>query len=444
MQGIVPALFALAGIAMPPPLFAPPQPRSDDLGVLVKGNTQFAFDLYQQLRIQPGNLFLSPHSISSALAMTYGGARGATADEMARVLHFNLPPERLHPSFSALARGLRSEAQGRSGCQLRIANALWGHRAGRFLPPFLNLTREHYNAGFYGVDYTNPEPARQMINDWVARETQGKIRDLLAPGNIDARTRLVLTNAIYFKGEWDSPFQKDSTTDKAFHLVSGQKIQAPLMWQKGHFGYAEAPELQILEMPYAGSNVSMVVLLPRTVDGLAQLEKMLTAEVLDGWLKRVWKQEVDVTLPRFKVEDSFSLAAVLRTLGMGKVFNPAQADLSGIGGVPGEPPLYVSAVIHKAFADVTEGGTEAAAATAVVMAPGAAPGQFQPPPIPTFRADHPFLFLIRDQRLRQHPVPGPDDRSPLSLSAQAADPAAPKKNWDSLFPARPDRLQSLC
>ncbi len=397
MQGIVAALVALAAAMPPPPPWGPAPSGPDDRELLVQGNSRFAVELFRQFQNQPGNLFLSPYSISSALAMTYGGARGVTANEMARVLHFDLPPGRLHPAFSGLARSLVPEGQGQPPYQLRIANALWGHRAGRFQPEFLKLTRDHYGAGFYGLDFSNPEPARQTINNWVARQTENKIQNLLGPGHITPLTRLVLTNAIFFKGRWDSPFSKEDTRPGNFHLVNGQTIQTPLMFQKDRCGYAEAPGLQILTLPYAGKHFSMVVLLPRREVGLARLEQTLTPEVLAGWLNQVGWQEVHVTLPCFKMESSFELAGVLAALGLRTLFGP-QADLSGMGGVPGEPPLFVSAVVHKAFVEVNEGGTEAAAATAVPLCFGAAPGMTVPDPVPEFLADRPFLFLICDVR----------------------------------------------
>jgi serpin B len=361
-----------------------------DTKAVVKGNTEFALALYRQLRGQKGNLFISPYSISTALAMTYAGARGQTAEEMARALNFPSGHQRLHTAFAKLLVDLNGDGKKR-GYQLSVANALWGQKNFGFLPDFLNLTRDSYGAGLNEVDFQGAtEEARKTINAWVEKQTQDKIKDLLQPGVLNASTCLVLTNAIYFKGFWDSQFNKKATQQRPFHLQGGESVKVPLMYQKGKFRYLDGGDFQALELPYQGKDLSMVILLPKKADGLAALEEKLTASNLAGWLGRLHRDEVHVTLPRFKMIREFRLRGALAALGMRRAFAPGQADFTGMSGSGRK--LFVSEVIHKAFVDVNEEGTEAAAATAVIVKKEAAAE-------PTvFRADHPFLFLIQDLR----------------------------------------------
>jgi serpin B len=365
-------------------------PKNADVSTVVKGNNEFAFDLYAQLRKGDGNLFFSPSSISTALAMTYVGARGDMAEEMAKTLHFTLPPDKLNPAFADIIKGLNGEGKKR-GYQLSVANALWGQAGLNFKEDFLKVTRANYGAGLNEVNFRgNHEGARKEINAWVEKQTNDKIKELLKPGMIDQATRLVLTNAIYFKGDWNSQFKKDQTRDEMFNDGKKVKVKAPMMHQTEKFKYLDADTLQVLEMPYAGKELSMVVLLPKKVGGLADLEKSLTADKLADLLGKVREQTVIVSLLKFKTTSAFQLEDQLRALGMKKAFQLPDADFSGI---TSEIQLYISAVIHKAYVDVNEQGTEAAAATAVVLAGGG-----PPPMIAEFRADHPFVFLIRDTR----------------------------------------------
>ncbi len=358
-------------------------PQDADAGALPRGNNTFALNLYGELREQEGNLFFSPYSISTALAMTYGGARGSTAAQMEQVLHFEVTTERLHQAFSQLT------GQGaKGGYQLSVANALWGQQGVGFLKKFLDLTEKHYGAGLRQVDFAAAtEAARKTINAWVEKETQGKIKDLIQPGVLNALTRLVLTNAIYFKGTWAEQFDKKATRDAPFTLATRQQVKVPMMHKTENFGYTEAEDFQALELAYAGDDLSMVIFLPREADGLLALEKKLSLENLESWLGGLRRQTVQVSVPRFAITSEFGLQEVLKSLGMTDAFSGA-ADFSGM---TGRKDLFISAVIHKAFVDVNEEGTEAAAATAVVMMRSAAP---RPPVV--FRADHPFLFLIRD------------------------------------------------
>ncbi len=350
---------------------------------LVQGNTQFALDLYQQLRDQEGNLFLAPHSISTALAMTYAGARGETAAQMAAVLHYALEQDALHPTFAEL---LAAQAVAEpNSCELYQANALWGQEGYKFLQPFLKLVESNYGGGLQRLDFAGAtEEARAEINAWIAERTRDRIKELLQKGDIDAATALVLTNAIYFKGKWASPFDADLTASAPFFTSAEAEVQADFMMQTGDFPYARLDGVQLLELPYVGAELSMVLLLPNEREGLADLEKTLTAERLAEWLEALDEHLVRVQVPRFAMSTRFDLAETLEALGMTDAFQGNVADFSGMNG---NRELFISAVITEANIDVTEEGTEAAGATAVVMKRAAMP--------PLFKADHPFLFLIR-------------------------------------------------
>ncbi|QDV35694.1 Serpin (serine protease inhibitor) [Tautonia plasticadhaerens] len=364
-----------------------------DVRAVVEGNTRFALDLYARLGSdRDDNLFFSPGSLSTALAMTYAGAGGQTAGQMAEVLHFRLPPEKLHPAFAALQATWDADAEG-AGFRLSVANRLWGQRDFDFRDRFLARTREHYGAELARVDFARQaEPARQQINAWVEEQTDGKIADLIPPGVLDAMTRLVLTNAVYFKGDWADPFRKEATQDAPFHVSAGRQVEVPLMHRQGDYRYWAGDGLKALELPYGEGDLAMVVLLTDDIEGLPGLEGRLTADDLSRWLSGLREREVRVSLPRFTLASQFQLAEVLGAMGMPRAFMPGEADFSGMSS---EEELYLSAVVHKAFVDVNEEGTEAAAATGVAV--GAT--SFRVPEEPAvFRADHPFLFLIRDNR----------------------------------------------
>ncbi len=359
---------------------------------LVAGNTQFALELSKQLSKEPGNQFYSPGSISTALGMAYVGARGETAQQMAKTLHFSGPQENLPAAFAELNKTLNAGAAA-GGYQLSIANRLWGQRGQDFVPAFLATVRDQFDAELAAVDFVqDSEGTRQLINTWVADKTQQKITNLIPAGSLTPLTRLVLTNAVYFKGDWAKPFSKPATQEANFHVTSDKTTRAPQMAQTTEFGYWAGDGLKLLELNYAKCDLSMVVILPETVDGLPELEAQLSAAKLDQWIKNLRPTKVQVFLPRFKATSEFSLKDVLAKLGMPLAFDPAGADFSGISS--GEK-FSISAVIHKAYVDVNEEGTEAAAATGVVMVARAA---IRPQAPPTFRADHPFLFLIRERK----------------------------------------------
>jgi len=360
---------------------------ADNSNSVAPSINKFAFDLYGKLKGNEGNLFFSPYSISSALAMTYAGARGDTEKQMAEVLHFELG-QNIHPLFSELAKKLTSKASA-SSYQLYIANALWGQEGYPFLEDFIELNRKFYGAGLHAVDFIGgTEEARKTINRWTEEKTEEKIKELIKPGVLDVLTRLVLTNAIYFKGNWATQFDKEATKDLAFHLTEGEKKDVPTMYQMGEFSYMQTEAIECLALPYGKGDLSMVILLPREIDNPSSLEENLSPANLEAWLSSLRKQEVNVYLPRFKVEAAFALKEQLTLLGMSDAFSD-EADFSGIDGTQ---KLKVTDVIHKAFVTVDEEGTEAAAATAVVVAIKAIVSK------PIFRADHPFVFLIRDNQ----------------------------------------------
>jgi serpin B len=338
-----------------------------------------------------GNLFFSPYSVSVALAMTYAGAEGQTEEQMAKVLRLRLPEAKIHPAFARLQERLTHKGE-TPEFQLCVANRLWGQKGFHFLSAFRQVTRDNYGAELGLADYMRPEGARRMINSWVEEQTDRKLRDVLAPGVLDADTRLVLTNAIYFKARWADEFSKHATKDAPFHLTADKQAMAPLMRQQNHFQYGEASNVQMLELPYAGDGtLSMLILLPKKSDGLSDLEKRLTSQQLQKWPANLQSRLVNVHLPKVKMTSAFDLSDVLSSMGMSIAFSD-KADFSGMST---QEKLFLSAVIHKAFVDVNEEGTEAAAAMAVGF-PGAEPPQPEKPV--KFRADHPFLFFIRDNQ----------------------------------------------
>jgi serpin B len=364
-----------------------------DASAVVSGNTMFAFDLYAKLRAGEGNLFFSPMSISTALGMTYAGARGRTAEEMAKVLHIPDDQTGAHAGFGALLREL-DELGKTKGCNLSTANALWGAKGEEFLPGFLKLVKDNYGGGLERLDFVRaPEESRKTINAWVEQKTEQKIKDLLLPPDITPATVLVLTNAIYFKGDWEVQFDKKLTAVEIFTNDGGKRLEdlrprVPMMNRTGSIGYLKGEGFQAVELPYVGKSLSMVVFLPDSVWGLAAFEKSLAPDKFAEWLKGLHKAEVALTLPKFTMTVRYGeLAKTLAEMGMPSAFIFRVADFSGING---KKDLFISKVIHKAFVDVNEEGTEAAAATAVIVTPGAVTRVVE------FRADHPFIFLIRD------------------------------------------------
>jgi serpin B len=369
-----------------------PDVPGSDLSDLADGNNDFAFDLYQRLSEGDGNLFYSPYSISLALAMTYAGARGETEQQMADTLRFLLPQGRLHPAFNALDLELASRGEGAEGrdsepFRLNIVNAIWGQQGYAFLEEYLDVLAENYGAGLRLLDFIEaPEESRVTINEWVGNETEGRIEDLIPQGIIDAMTRLVLTNAIYFNAAWEHPFGEDDTRDGDFNLLGGGKITAPFMRQTEGFGYSDGDDFVAVELPYDGRELSMVVLLP-DAGRFEAFEDALDADRVAAIIDDLNYGQVALRMPKFEFESEFGLARTLAAMGMPIAFS-GSADFSGM---TGNRDLSIGDVLHKAFVAVDEAGTEAAAATAVVMKLTGVPEE----PVEV-TVDRPFIFLIRD------------------------------------------------
>jgi len=371
------------------------QPADADAKQAAEAVNRFGIDLYRALPSAGENAFYSPYSISAALAMTREGAAGETAKEIDRVFHF---PHSLGLSHQALRRGLTPpeiHRYDRSGdrqrvpaYQLQVANALWGHTGSTFVPTFLQRLEKLYEAPLARQDFSRTTEARQRINDWVAKNTKDKIKDIVPVGQPSANTRLVLANAIYFKARWRDAFREGATQEGPFHLGAGKTVKAKLMQRTGRYRYSDQAQVQVLELPYEGDQVSMVVILPKARDGLAEVEKSLSYDRLQRWLS-LDSKKVAVTLPRFRYTVPLVLTRTLPSMGMPAAFNAQKADFSKMCS---SEPLHIGLVLHKAFVAVDEKGTEAAAATVVMMRAGGAPRPSQPVP---FVADHPFLFLIR-------------------------------------------------
>jgi len=394
-------IFSASAKEMPPSRGPEPAAKPEpvlvegktDLAAVVKGNGAFALDLYSRLSSCSGNLFFSPFSISTALAMAYGGAQGATAEEIAAALRFPFGQNRLHPAFADLLK----QARGRSrGIELSLANGLWAQHGYEFRESFIDLVKSHYGADLRELDFsTAAAEACRIINEWVEKQTHGKIRHLIEPSALGPLTRLVLANAIYFKGDWASPFEKDQTEDAPFTVTPNQKVTVPMMHQLADYSYLETDSFQALGLAYEGWDLAMVVFLPRKVEGLPELEKSLTPEKLRTWLAGLRPRVVNAYFPRFRATSTFMLNEVLAEMGMRLAFHLSGADFSGMSG---SEHLFLSLILHKAYVDVDEKGTEAAAVTVQGVVTGARWGWHQIERIPVFRADHPFLFLIKDDR----------------------------------------------
>jgi serpin B len=366
---------------------ATPSATKADAATLTSGNARFAGRLLALLARTRPTLALSPFSISEALSMTYAGARGSTAEQIATALDFRLPLPRLAAAFNAQTQSLaRASAR---GAKLEIANALFGQSGQNFRQPFLATLARDYGAGMHTVDFSNPAAVTQ-INGWVSDHTAGNIPSLLSPGDLDHLTKLVLVNAVYLDAKWLSPFQHQDTHPDIFHAPGGA-IRVPTMHQNGTFGYSSGDGYQALELPYQGGRLALDILLPSRGHVQALLARIAASgplSLLDG----VALHYVAVALPKFQLRTQFDLSGPLASMGMPLAFEPGRADLSGIAGLPGD--LYIQHVIHEAYIDVDEAGTKAAAATGVVVGTSA----IEAPPKIQFIADRPFVFVLRDTR----------------------------------------------
>ena len=390
---MVAVVTATIGLFLYP--FQPDQPpQADDAGStqqgtqeVVNANNQFAFELYSELnKAEDSNIFYSPYSISAALAMTYEGAKGQTADEMKSVFHF---PESsiLRPNFAKIYNDIN---KGTKAYELRTGNALWVQQTYPFIENYLTTVEKYYGGKAANLDFVGEtEKSRQTINSFIEEQTNDKIKDLIPPGVLNSMTRLVLTNAIYFKGTWEWEFDKSDTREQDFKITPNNVVKTPMMYMdpdKARFNYADIGYLQILELPYKGEEISMLILLP--TENLESIEPSLTAEKLNEYKAQMKETKLDaIYLPKFEFDTKYFMKETLSAMGMPTAFG-MDADFSGMDGTDW---LYISKVIHQAFVKVDEKGTEAAAATAVVMTlKGAMPSN-------VFRADHPFIFIIQER-----------------------------------------------
>jgi serpin B len=383
-----PASLAPAALAAPSP---------DAVRALARSNEAFALDLYGKVRAAKGNLALSPFSVTTALAMTWAGAKGETADQMRKVLHLEGPADRVLDAAGALVAGYAAAEQSQRPI-VRVANRLFGEKTYAFEPPYLSRVRAAFGAPLEPVDFrTAAEQSRGRINAWVAKETADRIKDLVPPGGLDADARLVLTNAIYFLGEWATPFAKEGTAPAPFFTSKSDSKPVPTMHRVGQLPFATDAGVKVLEIPYQGGAMAMTLVLPDAPDGLDAVESRLTPAVLDGWIHALAPANVAVSLPKVEIEPaaSISLGDTLTSMGMPLAFDRARADFTGIANPPNPADrLSISKVFHKAFVKMDEKGTEAAAATAVVAIKGRA--VVATPQALEFKADHPFLFFLRD------------------------------------------------
>jgi serpin B len=357
---------------------------------MASGTNTFGVDLYRKLAERPGNLFFSPASISTAFGMAYAGAKGQTAQETAKVFRFDPSPRQVGAQTARLLKQWNAPGEDR-GYQLAVANALWGQQGYPFLPAFTTQLQTDWGADLHTVNFKQTEAARETINQWVEKQTQDKIKDLIPSGGIDASVRMVLTNAVYFKAAWDEQFQPRATQPAAFNLADGKTVQVPMMHQMAIFAYLKGDGFAALGMNYARGKLSMIVFLPDKADGLGEFEKSLSDQKLAGWIDGLRKgrsTEVRVSFPKFKMTEELQLSRELSKMGMSHAFGPG-ADFSAMNG--GGEPLSLGEAFHKAYVDLNEEGTEAAAATAIGIRATAMPALGA-----TFTADHPFFFVIRD------------------------------------------------
>ncbi|MFZ5554196.1 MAG: serpin family protein [Bacteroidota bacterium] len=357
-----------------------------------ENNNQFAFELFAKLEKNDKNVFLSPYSISTALAMTYTGAKGKTAECMEKVMHFSGGKEKVSSDFSELMSGINS-LNGKD-IEINVANRLYGNKGTEFVQEFLNNLEKKFNAPLEKMDFKNdPEGCRKIINKWVEDKTKNRIKELLKPNILTPDTRLVLVNAIYFYGDWAHQFDSAMTKKGDFFLNEQEKKEAQLMWQKHSFEYMEADGIKAVRLPYKGNTLSMEIFLPDKKDGIGELEKKFNQENYSKWIKKFFPQQVHLTLPKFKMTTDFKLEEILKPMGMELAFS----DFADFSGMSVKTLMKIDKVIHKAFVEVSEKGTEAAAATAVIMEEITSAYR-QRETYKIFKADHPFLFTLRDNK----------------------------------------------
>jgi serpin B len=374
----------------------PDKVRPEDMEALVTANNQFSLALHRQLAAKSKtNIIASPFSISTALAVVQAGARGETASEMARTLQLTLPPDRLPKTFRHVLAEINYNWHKQRPGELTVANALWIQKKFPIQEDFLNVVRTQYQSELRSLDFAqNPEGGRKEINRWIEGKSRDKIRELIQPGEVHARTRLVVTNTVYLKKAWMLRFNKDNTKDEWFYSENTKKLE-PMMHARMAQFYYEGDGVKLLRLPYEDlGRLTMFVLLPDDKQGMANLEQQLDWPKLKGWIEKQKVHEVEVTLPRVKMEKKFHLREALTVMGMKHPFTD-QADFSGMTSASG---MQIDDIIHQAYLSLDEKGTEAAAVTAVIQVQ---PVTFEPvTPLPkcVFCADHPFLLLVQDSR----------------------------------------------
>ncbi len=372
---------------------ADPAVPASDLSALVQGDNAFALDMYHSLRSSNGNLAFSPYSLSVALAMPYAGARGDTEKQMAQALHYTLPQDRLHPAFNRLDQDLAKEGQPSSGeaepMQLKIANAVWAEQTFSFLQSYLDLIAQDYGAGIRLADIIhNADGVRQQINNWVSQQTNNKIKDLIPAGAMDDATRMVLVNAIYFKADWSNEFDPSNTQDVPFTLLDGTQVTSKQM--SDHFSgvpYSSGDGWQAIELPYVGDTAAMDLIVP-DAGRFQNFESSLDAQKLNSIIGSMQPVAIQLAMPKFSFRSTFDMGGTLAGLGMADALDANLADFSGM---TGKRDLYITKVVHRAYIAVDEKGTEAAAATGIVM--GLTSIMI---PDKQLTIDRPFLFVIRD------------------------------------------------
>jgi serpin B len=384
-------LLCAALIAFPGGAFARTSP-------LTQCDTDFAFDLYGQLDKTPGNFFFSPYSVGTALRMLYAGAGGATGTEIAHALHLeNIPVGTGATARDAFLEAVKQQKIGfgaaADAARLASANALWGGETSRLNAAYVATINTIFDGGIFKVDFSEPVAAARRIDQWVAAHTGGKILDLIRSDQVNGQTRLVLTNAVYFQAGWTDPFDAANTVQAAFHVTPGRDVAAAMMNQTHEFDYAAGDGVQVVSLDYRYDDASMVIVLPDKIDGLAAVEAAMTPDALSGLLANANARKIQIEMPKFVAKNSFDLPPALETLGVRRAFDPMQADLTGIADAAAGR-LFVSDVVHKAYVDVDEAGTVAAAATGITVISLNAP---MPTPPIAFIADHPFLYFIRDR-----------------------------------------------
>lgn len=353
---------------------------------LVNSNDEFTFDFYKQIKDQEGNIVFSPFSISLATAMAYAGAEGNTEAEIKKLLHVDQSEEHYHSAYNQVLLTLNLSFRN-SGNSLYVANSIWGQKGHPFQQPFLGVLENQYRAPLREVDYkTEPDKALDAVNEWVAEKTKNKIPSLMSPGMINQDTRLVLANAIYMRGLWQSRFNARNTLSAPFHVTPDKPVKVPMMYQQEDFRYMEDEQVQVLDLPYKGGKLGMAIILPKADKALSEIENALTVETVNGWLRKLNTEDVKVYLPRFKIKTTIPLIEELESMGMKDAFDGIKADFSGMDGP--NSLLFVAAAIHKAGIEVDEKGTTAYAATGYAMADFGVPRQY------VFNANRPFVFMI--------------------------------------------------